>query len=407
MRTRSGADAADAVPSLRALVPLFVASGVLTLGEGSIQVVLGPYLQLRGLSAGLIGTVTMTYGVAALVARLGSGAVYRSGRAAWLVAGGCVSMAIAFVALTTTAHPVLIAMLIGLDGAGYGVATTAGLAAVLERYPKDATAGSVMGWYTGATGAGYAIAGFAGGPLGDALGIVPAILVIAAAPAVAGVLLLGILRRTAPVTAGGPREGSALAAFRGVPAPVWLAFAVSFYLALVNGGLLTFFPIHGLAIGLSLSAIGSLIGIHGTAATIVRFLSGPLFARVDYRRSLPWLVAVNVAAVAALSGTGVWWLLAIVWGTIGFTRGILRVASGALVMDTAGPGERARGAASMVYLAGLDVGKILGPPAAGLTVEAFGLRPMFAIVAGAFGLVYAATSVSVGRRAAAQEGSMV
>lgn len=399
-------------PSLRALVPLFVASGVLMLGEGSMHVVLGPYLEFRGLSPALIGTVTMTYGVAALVARLWSGMLWRSSRAAWLVAGGCLAIATSFAALTTTGHPLLIAILIGLDGAGFGVATTAGLAAVLERYPKDANAGLVMGWYTGATGAGYAVAGFAGGPLADALGIMPAILVISAAPALAGILLLGILRRTAPVAPPRPPEGSILAAFRHVPPLVWLAFAVAFYVALVNGGLLTFFPIHGLAIGLSLTAIGSLFGIHGTAATVVRFFSGPLFGVLDYRRSLPWLVALNVVAVVALSATGAWWILAVAWGTIGLTRGVLRVASGALVMDAAGTSDRARGAASTVYLAGLDVGKILGPLLAGLTVEVVGLRSMFAVVGIGFGAIYLVVSLALRRgrsrvEATSREGSMV
>ncbi|MBW3619300.1 MAG: MFS transporter [Actinobacteria bacterium] len=399
---------------MRSLVPLFAASAVITLGEGSIQVVLGPYLELRGLSAALIGTVTMTYGVAALAARLGSGALYRSARAPWLVAGGCVSMAIAFALLTTTGSPLLIAVLLGVDGAGYGVATTAGMAAVLERYPRNANAGSVMGWYTGATGAGYAVAGFAGGPLADALGIVPAILIIAAAPAVAGVLLLGILRGTAPVVAGDrSNDVSVTAAFRAVTPTVWLAFAVAFYVALVNGGLLTFFPIHALAIGLSLTAVGTLFGVHGAAATVVRFLSGPLFRFVDYRRSLPWMVAINAAAVISLSLTGRWVLLAVAWGTIGLTRGVLRVASSALVMDdTADAGDQARGAASTVYLAGLDVGKILGPPIAGGTAQLLGLGPMFAVIGAAFGAIYLVTAVLVRRRQRADppvplEGSMV
>lgn len=382
------------------MIPLFAASAVITLGEGSIQVVLGPYLAMRGLSEGLIGTVTMTYGISALVARLGSGVLYRSHRAPWLVAGGCASMAVAFALLTTTGSPLLIAALLGIDGAGFGVATTAGLAAVLERYPRDASAGSVMGWYTGATGAGYAVAGFAGGPLADAFGIVPAILIISVAPAVAGLLLLGILRRTSPVVEAAPRNLSPVGAFRAVPPTVWLAFVVAFYVALVNGGLLTFFPIYALSIGLSLTAVGTLFGLHGTAAAVVRFLSGPLFRFIDYRASLPWMVAVNVVALASLSFTGQWWPLAFAWSTIGLTRGVLRVASGALVMDeTAGADDQARGAASTVYLAGLDVGKILGPVAAGTTAELLGLRPMFAVIGLVFGSIYIGSFLLLRHRA--------
>lgn len=395
----TGPDTGRRSRTIRGLIPLFAASAVLTLGEGSIQVVLGPYLDQRGLSEGLIGTVVVAYGVAALAARLGSGILYRSRRAPWLVAGGCVTMAVAFAALPLTGNPVVIAVLLALDGGGYGVATTAGLAAVLERQPENANAGAVMGWYTGATGAGYAVAGFLGGPLADLLGISPAILVIATLPGVAGVLLLAVLRRSTPVVAAGPGfDEPILTVFRRVPAPVWLAFGVSFYLALVNGGLFTFFPIHGLQIGLTLTQIGALTGIHGATATGIRFLSGPLFGVVDYRRSLPVMVAVNATAVALLSVTNAWLLLAVAWGTIGLTRGVLRVASGALVMDTAGASDRARGAASTVYLAGLDVGKILGPPVAGVTAELVGLRTMFLVVGVAFAAVYAASAALVRSR---------
>lgn len=382
---------------------------MLTLGEGSLQVVLGPYLAQRALSEGLIGTVVMTYGVAALVARLTSGALYRSQRAPWLVVGGCLLMAGSFAALTLTGNPVAIALLLAVDGGGFGIATTAGLTAVLERQPAGANAGAVMGWYTGATAAGYALAGFLAGPLADVVGIAPAIVVIATFPAVAGVALLGVLRRSTPVAA---REGEAgertLAVFRQVPGPVWLAFFVALYLALVNGGLFVFFPIHGLAIGLSLTRIGALEGIHGTTATGIRFLSGPIFDRIDYRRSLPLMVAVNATAVVLLSATSAWVLLALAWGTIGLTRGVLRVASGALVMDTAGVSDRARAAASTVYLAGLDIGKIIGPVVAGATAEVVGLRSMFAVIGVAFAVVYAVSSAAVRwRERVATRASMV
>lgn len=371
---------------------------------------LGPYLEGRGLSAGLIGTVTMAYGATALTARIVSGAVYRRERAPWMVAGGCLAMAAAFAALTAVTNPVAIAVLIGIDGGGFGVATTAGLAAVLERYPRNANAGSVMGWYTGATGFGYAIAGFLAGGVADALGILPAILMIALLPAMAGLLLLGVLRRSVPTPADAPQDPapglvphagrlhgshvrSMVATFRAVPPTVWIAFSVAFYVALVNGGLLTFFPIHGLDIGLSLTAIGALLGIHGAAATMVRFAAGPVFRIVDYRRSLPWMVGLNAVAVIALSTTVAWAALAVAWAMIGLSRGVLRVASGALVMDNAGTSDRARGAASTVYLAGLDVGKILGPPIAGATVEVIGLRPMFAVIGLAFAAVYFTAAV--------------
>jgi MFS family permease len=91
-------------------------------------------------------------------------------------------------------------------------------------------------------------------------------------------------------------------------------------------------------------------------------------------------------------------LLAGAWATIGLTRGVLRVASGALVMDAAGASDSQRGAASGVYLAGLDLGKLVGPVLGGASVEIVGLRPTFLLIAVAFPLAYLAMSATLARR---------
>ena len=77
-------------PRARALLPLYAASAVLTLGEGSFQLLTPPYMQDRHVSAVVIGSAVSAYGLVSLVARLPAGAVYRSQRAWWLIAGGTV-----------------------------------------------------------------------------------------------------------------------------------------------------------------------------------------------------------------------------------------------------------------------------------------------------------------------------
>lgn len=389
--------------SHRALIPLYVASGVLTLGEGSVSLLVPPYLSSQALGAGAIGALLSLYGIASLASRLPGGLLYRADRAWLLIAGGCLMSSAAFVLIPLTGNPFLLGLLIVVDGLGFGLATTGGLAAVIARRPPDTSAGSVMGWYTGSVAAGYAAAGFVGGVSGDAFGVERAIVVLAVIPLVAAGLLVLALRMTAPGAAPAPPAvGTArpglLSGFTGVSSLVWLAFAVTLYINLVNGVLSTFFPIYGLAIGLTLTQIGALEGIHGATAAGVRFAAGAIFTWISYRRTLPAMVVVSAVSVAATALVTPFALLALAWAAIGLSRGLLRVASGALVMDEAGHTDAERGGASAIYLAGLDLGKVIGPIVGGGTAELVGIKWTFLAVSIAFPLVFAALAASIGRR---------
>jgi len=388
------------VRSARALVPLYAASALLTLGEGSFQLLTPPYMHERHISPVVIGTAVSAYGVVSLLVRLPAGAIYRSHRAWMLIAGGTTLSSVAFALLTLTSSPVLLTALVALEGGGFAIASTANMAALIERRPEGANAGSIMGWYTGSLGAGYALAGFVGGPLGDAFGPRTAILVLALVPLAAGLLLSAVVQATAPERApAAPRvRGAWWRDFRGLPALVWLAFFVTLYINLVSGVVLTFFPIYGLAIGLTLAQVGVLQGIHGAAAAAVRFLAGVVFRWISYQRTLPLMVALSGVSVAAIAGFEALPILALAWATLGLTRGLLRVASAALVMDTAAETDAGRGAASGVYLAGLDLGKIVGPLAGGIGAETIGLRTTFLAAAVSFPLVYFALAAVVARK---------
>jgi MFS family permease len=388
--------------SQRALIPLYVASAVLTLGEGSVALMIPPYLHEHGFAEGLIGVVLAAYGIASLATRVPAALLYRSHRGPWLVAGGCAMSALAFACIPLTASPVAVAGLVALDGVGFSLSTTGAMTALIERRPPAASAGSIMGWYTGSLGVGYSAAGFLGGALGDRLGVATAILVLAAVPLLAGTLLKLALDSAPSVPAAHPaprQERSRLRQFAHLPALVWLAFLVSLYINLVNGVLFTFFPIYGLAIGLSLTQIGALTGIHGAIAAAVRLGSGLVFSRFGYAQTLPVMVVVSGLAVAGLSVTRLFALLALAWALIGLSRGLLRVASGALVMDVAGDADAERGAASGVYLAGLDLGRILGPVLGGASAEIVGLETTFLLIAVAFPAAYLVVTATIARRA--------
>ena len=381
----------NARASQRSLVPLYAASAVLTLGEGSVALLIPPYLHGRGFDAAAIGAIVAAYGIASLATRVPAALLYRSHRGPWLVAGGCVLSAVAFACIPLTAMPAAVAGLVALDGVGFSIATTGAMTALIERRPPGASAGSIMGWYTGSLGIGYSAAGFVGGNLGDRLGVDAAILGLALVPLVAGALLKLSLD-AAPASGAEPPAGrpagSGVRQFARLPALVWLAFLVSLYLNLVNGVLFTFFPIYGLAIGLSLAQIGALTGIHGAVAAAVRLGSGLVFRRISYVRALPLMVVLSGLAVAGLSTVRLFAALAVAWAVIGLARGLLRVASGALVMDVAGDSDAERGAASGVYLAGLDLGKILGPPLGGAGAALAGIQTTFLLIAVVFPAAY-------------------
>jgi predicted MFS family arabinose efflux permease len=64
---------------------------------------------------------------------------------------------------------------------------------------------------------------------------------------------------------------------------------------------------------------------------------------------------------------------------VGLARGVLRVVSGAIVMEAAGS-SRLGGRASGIYLAGLDLGNAVGPLIGGVVSELAGLRGSFVVL---------------------------
>jgi len=383
----------------RTLKVLFAATIVFTLGDGSMQILIAPYLEQRGLEQVVIGQVVSAYSVAALGFRFIAGFLYRPHRTVWLVPGGCALQALAFLLVVRTGDPVLLTLLVGLNGVGYALASTGGLAAIMD-VTDGRNAGSVMGWYTGCMGVGYALAGFVGGWLGDQLGLVSALTVLAAVPLVAGGSLGAGLRRVVNLNTSSsgspvPAPPRFLAGFRHAGPMVWLGATVALQINLVSGVLTTFFPLYGLAIGLSLTQIGALSGLHSGISSAVRFITPALFRRVQHRTLLPWMVLLSGTGVAAVTASRMLWVLALVWLTIGFSRGFLRVSSAALVTEAArGSG---RGAASGIYLSGLDVGRIIGPVVGGFGVQALGYQTTFVITGMVVPLVYFALSGLIAR----------
>jgi MFS family permease len=359
---------------------------VFTLGDGAVLLLLAPLLAHRGIDEPLIGPMVAAYSGAALLFRFVTGAFYRPHRLRFLVPFGCLLQAGAFLALASATGIASLTAAIAINGVGFAIASTGGLAAVMD-LRSDGDAGTAMGWYTGSVGAGYGFAGFVGGAAGDLLGISGAVLAVAIFPLLAAAALgfalwtVGDRHRARPETegqsAGGRTRAQRLRQLVSVGPFVWLAFFCALHINLLSGVLLTFFPLYGIAIGLTLTQIGALTGSSSALSSALRFMSPALFKHISYRSVLPWMVLLGGAATAALTASRLYVLLLVAWLGIGTSRALLRVSSAALVMDATRDVKPRRGAASGVYMAGLDIGKIIGPVLGGLSVSRVGYEATF------------------------------
>lgn len=390
---------------LRGWATIFAGTAFTTFGAGSLLLLVPPLLHRRGLSEATIGLVVACGGVASLLVRIPAGLAYRPSAAGVVIWAGALVTVAALLLLPEVDATLITAALIAVNGVAFAVVSTVAMAAVVEHRPSTVSLGSLMGWFTGSIGAGYSVAAFVAGALGDAIGLAAAIRVTAVLPVLAAAMLSLGLHRVGPADAAEPpdlrthRRPRPTEWLRSMPAGLWTAFVIALYINLVNGALHAFFPLYGLSIGLTLTQIGVIGGIHATLASVIRFGADALFARIGYLRLIVGLVATIAVGVALLALPRSVIVLASIFALIGLARGILRVASGALAVE--GSTGRTHGGASGIYLSGLDLGNVLGPIMGGTAAELVGLRAAFPAIGVSFIAVFVVLAFAVRRRSQA------
>jgi predicted MFS family arabinose efflux permease len=380
---------------------------VTTTTEGVQNLLFPLYLDHHGYALTAIGTLSSVLGVMRLASRVPIGARYRGSRAKgqqlfWLVLFLVSTSGYAF------AHGelALVVAVTIVHGFAFGALGTINLAVAID-ISGGKRAGAVMGWYTAALSAGYALGAFAAGALADRVGIDGALLWLGLSPVVAmAAVWLGPSAPDTERAAGTPgvalwRRG--LSAFLGIDGRVWLAFTIVLFINLLSDSTDTFFPLYGTAIGLPVAFIGVLKASKSASATLIRVFAGAVFRFLDFRAVNFWAVllfAATVFAIPLISGALSGAALLVAFLVAGLCRGILRVTSAATVAEIRAEG-RDIGLASGVYNAGLDLGAIVGPAAGGVVAAAFGIPAMFQILAAAsLGLYFAvALSSAKGRTA--------
>jgi MFS family permease len=392
---------------------VYIATMLFELAEGGLRFLLPIQLDSRGVSVEGIGLVVAVFSFTSLISRGFVGGVFRYDRARRLIIAAGIASSLAFLLLPLGDSVTAYAALMAVDGFGWGVATTVLLAVVMTVTPDTMSSAAAMGWYVGFQGIALALATTVAGLLAQWVGTQNAMFLLATIPVVAAVLIsLRLPHRdvslepiAAAVDDGQDEDVSPPRRFRrirggvtatrrvlsGLPAAVWAAAIVAVYLNVMNGLLQSFFPLLGIAAGLTLAQVGTLSSIRVGISSLARFGAGWIFdpppARVLH---LPLLTA-SAVTVMVLPWTAASYLATLPFLAVnGISRGLLRVTTGAAAMEALKGRQTGAGAAAAVMTGGLDVGKMIGPLLGGIVAGAFGLDVMFVVVPLAFLLLYAA-----------------
>ncbi len=270
-----------------------------------------------------------------------------------------------------------------VHGLATAVFTPLALAMVAEMYP--ATRGAALGWYTSAAQGGALLGPMLGGWIVDAAGYTETFLAGGAFGLVGLAFYLVLWRRCPAPSRAVNLKGKAL--FSNVLQGLRIVLrhlqivATSFAEAskmMANGALMTFLPLYGLSIGLSLTESGLLFGIQGFTS----FLSKPVMGRVsDHvgRRPLiaTGLMICGVALMAISQTTSLGWLFLCTAG-FGFGEAVITSSSAAMIADlgkadNVGAGMGLRGTI-------MDIGHAGGPIVAGVFVAAISYTGAFTII---------------------------
>jgi predicted MFS family arabinose efflux permease len=275
-----------------------------------------------------------------------------------------------------------------VHGFAFGLATTFLLALLIEVRPQDESAAPTMAWYTAAISLGYALGAPLAGQTIERFGYTGAFLISGLVGFAGAALSLAMrpMNEVAP-TVGQARQPAAVLPSHGwrslarLPAGIWLATMLVFYINFVSDANGAFFPIYAVGAGISVGTVGFLKSLHSVVGTCLRFAAVGLFRLVDAGLVNHLSVVAMALATIALSILTHEVALAVVFVVLGACRGLIRVTSATMVAE-----ERKRpgvdvGMASGVYNAGLDAGTMLGPPVAGALAGIMDIPRMFRVVA--------------------------
>ncbi len=377
----------------------------ITMGGGSGQFLLSPYLRSQHKDPVMIGALVAVVAVASLAIRIPGGLLYSRSRARPLLLGSLATCALAFSLYPVTANPGLLAVIGVIYGTGFSIATTVNMAATIESLRPGENRGRAIALYAAGMSTGYAIGSLVGGAAGDRFGfdgayrLAAGMFLIAVIPTVFG--------RTPQATespeysqgASEPSRGWRRAQSFGLalldPHVLFVvlgAFLINVYLMQFN----TFLPLTLLPLGFALAQIGLIRSVWSLTNTAGRTLAQPVVGLLGHHRTQHFGLTLQAAMLmlfflplpmVALLGV----TITAAWG-----RAICFVAN-TLALADIDPRRLSRGVASGVMNAAGDLGNIAGPLVGGVLARALGVQGFWLVTPPLCLAVYYALLLAIGR----------
>ena len=355
----------------------------MTAQQTAANLVIPPFLDSLQYPVSAIGSLISLAPVLALAARLPSGLVYRRERARMLMLAALSVMTLCTFLYSYAVAPLSFALVQALYGFGYGAVTTIYMAFFVEALPADEDRHHAMGYYAGCLAGGYSAGGFAAGFVADKLGYT-ATFKFASLLGLVCLALLFFLRPAAPKPgeASGKQESAKLvcAALKSILEPKTATImVVALFLNLLHQMGNSLFPLYGLAVGLSLTQVGSIRALYSLCNAVTRPFSGTVVKRVGHsslsRAGLP-LQSVFLMLVPFFHDFA---SLLTVFLLAGFLRAVVIVANTISMVEDVDDTRVSRGVISGIYNAAGDIGNILGPSAGGLIASFTGIAHLFLV----------------------------
>ena len=354
--------------------------GALELAYPLRQHELGDPLNLVGVAFGLLS-------VGSLLSRLPAGAWYRPALAGRQIAASLVVFGLTAGALGYTDIWLAQAALAVIHGFAFGLVTTFLLAVLVDAQPRTANAAPSIAWFTAAITTGYGVGSLLGAQTIEIVSV-QAGFVFSAITGLLAVVLALQMPSPERHERGEAQAAGGLRAIARLPATVWLACLVGFYLNFAQDAYDSFFPIYAVGVGIAVGTIGVFRSVSAVASASIRFAAAPALRAWSPGVLTHAGILVIAAAGVTLSLTTHEWLLGGAFVLFALMRALLRVTSATAVADERQRSGGSVGMASAVYNAGLDAGAILGPPAAGVLAGVFDIPTSFRVVALGLPVVY-------------------
>ncbi|MBI2955593.1 MAG: MFS transporter [Chloroflexi bacterium] len=379
---------------------------LISAGEGTASSILPPYLQDTGHPTAGIGMIVAIATVFSLISRMPAGLMYKPSTQKMMIRVALCVFAVSVALLPLAADALSLALLRAITGLSLGAATTLNLAALMHLISSSSSGQARgMAFYTAAMSAGFAVGNSLGGWLVDSYGYSWAFRLSTVTPFIAMIIASNV-PLDEPSAARRPHDGSGwIGRTRSrlrylLDARILLIALLCFSLNVVQQQAYTFFPIFATSVGLSLTSIGLLRGIHSVFGAVTRPLSGEVtrIASTDLLANGGFaLVVLTIVAIPSFNSMAVFVPLFILLGT---SRGIVMVSNAIGLMSGVGNDPEKRGTASGLFNMAFDLGSVFGPISGGLLASLVGIETMFRVGPLMVAAVYFGVLITVTRRQA-------